>query len=269
MTVYGAVSQLPGPTGQHLADLPGRGANADLLMRRLLVHDDNDLTAAQLDAVRRACRNTAALAAGIRTRRRAAVTVLASRAHTTVLAVTITPQWRFVVGHGENSASETSLTLSPTYGTPLLPGSALKGLTVAEARAEKVGDGRLRELFGSPRPGEITSTDRRGSVTFFDALPLDTPELVVDVLTPHAKPYYDQGNRNGVPASPPAEYHNPVPVRFLAVERTRFEALLVGPATDVSDAAGLLVRGLDDLGIGGKTAAGYGYCTATIQEMIA
>lgn len=273
MTVYGAVSQLPGRIEQRLGELPAQGANADLLMRRLLVADDNGLTVAHLDAVRRACRTTATLAAAVHQRRRAAVVSLASRAHAAVRSVTITPQWRLVIGHGEDSASETSLTLSPTYGTPLLPASAVKGLTVAKARVAEVGDARLRELFGSPRPGDdrrgdATKADGRGSVTFFDALPLSAPELVVDVLTPHVKPYYDQGNRNGAPASQPAEYHTPVPVRFLAIEHTAFEALLIGPAGDVSEAADLLVRGLDDLGIGGKTAAGYGYCTATIEEVV-
>jgi CRISPR-associated protein Cmr6 len=56
-------------------------------------------------------------------------------------------------------------------------------------------------------------------------------------------------------------------VRFLAVAATPFEALLVGPDTEVAQAAELLATALDELGIGGKTAAGYGYCKAEITTL--
>lgn len=63
----------------------------------------------------------------------------------------------------------------------------------------------------------------------------------------------------------PAEYHNPVPVRFLAVERTPFQAWLIGQPEDIAPFGELLCDGVDDLGLGGKTAAGYGYCKAVLQ----
>jgi CRISPR type III-B/RAMP module RAMP protein Cmr6 len=177
--------------------------------------------------------------------------------------------WRLVVGHGEDSVHETSLTLSPTYGVPVLPGTALKGLAAAAARDEAGDAGwseREKTVFGSPRPGQ-NSEAHQGSVLLWDALPVSPPALVLDVLTPHVKDYYDEGNSGGktkeAPSTPPAEYHNPVPIRFLAVEKTCFRAWILGPRDDVARSIELLAAGLDEFGIGGKTAAGYGYCSLT------
>jgi CRISPR-associated protein Cmr6 len=87
--------------------------------------------------------------------------------------------------------------------------------------------------------------------------------VVIDVLTPHVKPYYDDANSARPITHPPAEYHNPVPVRFLAVEQTPFHAILTGPRIDVDAVFELLRVAADEWGLGGKTAAGYGYCTVT------
>ncbi len=45
--------------------------------------------------------------------------------------------WRMVVGLGGESVLETDLTLHHLYGVPMIPGSALKGLTRAYAAAEE------------------------------------------------------------------------------------------------------------------------------------
>lgn len=180
----------------------------------------------------------------------------------------ITPRWRVVVGHGEHSVHETSLTFSPTYGVPIWPASTLKGLAAAQARA------RWRDrphradivarIFGAPRPDDRERTAHQGTVTIMDAFPVTPPRLVVDVLTPHVGPYYQQVNTSSEQRQvtiPPAEYHNPVPVHFLAVEETPFHTTLIGDPTAVAAATELLTDAVDDLGIGAKTAAGYGYCT--------
>jgi CRISPR-associated protein Cmr6 len=249
--------------------------NADLVLRRLRVEG----AAARLEhlqAVADACRHVPQdLLDAVHGRRAAALAALAAGEEAGVVAsaVVIKPDWRVVVGHGEDSALETSLTMSPTYGVPAFPATALKGLTAAWARHNKVPKDRIEELFGSPRPEDDPSDARRGSVMFYCALPITPPTVVVDVLTPHVKPYYDQGNTLGAEGDaaaeltePPAEYHNPVPVRFLAVSGQKFRALLLGPTGDVAPVAEMLCQALDDMGIGGKTAAGYGYCQATIEE---
>ncbi|WP_431956890.1 type III-B CRISPR module RAMP protein Cmr6 [Nocardia lijiangensis] len=191
-----------------------------------------------------------------------------------VVQVGIIPRWRVVLGHGATSAAETSLTMSPTYGFPIFPGSALKGVSASYLRGredESDTQERLRRLFGSPRPTEQRDDATKGTVTWFDALPVGTPRLVIDTLTPHVAPYYRDGHTTGAPRQAPAEYHNPIPVRFLAAtagdKSSGYRALLTGPAEDVRDAATLLCAALDDLGIGGKTSAGYGYCQARWEEL--
>ncbi|MFC0438059.1 type III-B CRISPR module RAMP protein Cmr6 [Kutzneria buriramensis] len=264
--LYGALAAVLGPDpGRALRALPF-GANADAVHRRLLIEDSDEVTLTHLRTVARLCGGVDPTALNaLHARRRAAA--LAVRPGQSVRAVAITPCWRMVVGHGENTATETSLTLSPTHGLPILPGSALKGLAAAQARV--TAPQRIGRLFGAPRPGTGTDEPAMGAVVFLDAFPLTPPTVVVDTLAPHVPPYYNSGNSTGVPDRPPAEYHNPVPVRFLAVAATPFEALLIGPDAEVTQAADLLATALDELGIGGKTAAGYGYCTAEITALSA
>jgi CRISPR type III-B/RAMP module RAMP protein Cmr6 len=84
------------------------------------------------------------------------------------------------------------------------------------------------------------------------------------VLTPHVQPYYRDTSRDAATgnAAPPAEWHNPVPVGFLTVCGGSFAVDLAGPvAGDVRDAARWFRCAVDELGVGAKTAAGYGYLT--------
>lgn len=240
--------------------------NADLLMKRLWIGDSDTATVDHLTKVADACRDLPTdLLDGLHQRRATAAGQLSSRSGQAARGVLLTPQWRVVVGHGEDTAHETSLTMSPTYGFPIFPGSALKGVAASQARCVH-GDvlpDAVARLFGTPRPG-IDTDAARGAVVVLDALPVTPPEVVVDVLTPHVKPYYDK-DTNGEPTAWPAEYHNPVPVRFLAVEQTPFQAWLIGQPDDIEQLGKLLCDGVDDLGLGGKTAAGYGYCKAVLQ----
>lgn len=272
MNVHGTLRHVlpelvPGLVGA-LQGLAVQAANADLVLRRLWV-DDDDVALAHLQAVADACHHVPEdLLEAVHRRRAAALTALADshRSGTVVNTVVIKPHWRVVVGHGADLALETSLTLSPTYGVPTFPGTALKGLAAAWARQNKVAESTIKQLFGSPRADGDPADAHRGRVAFYCALPITPPTVVVDVLTPHVKDYYDEGNTTGEPVTSPAEYHNPVPVRFLAVSGQEFRAVLLGSADDVALAADILCQALDDLGIGGKTAAGYGYCKATVEE---
>lgn len=256
---------VPGVNGR--VPSPVKKINADLLLTRLWVGSDNQQTKTELANEHLA---TVAAACGavdprlldaLHQRRRRALEQIAGR-HSPqweCRELRLQPMWRVVVGHGEDSVHETSLTMSPTYGVPVFPGSALKGLAAAYARQLEVPAEAMVRLFGSPRPGAPTEKARQGSVVVLDALPAQPPHVVVDVLTPHVKPYYDTAHDNGQPTQPPAEYHNPVPVRFLAVEQTPFRALLAGPREDLTQFADLLDHAVGELGLGGKTAAGYGY----------
>lgn len=112
-----------------------------------------------------------------------------------------------------------------------------------------------------------------GAVCFLDAIYADeqAPRYAADVMTPHYVNYYTE---NG--GKPPAEDDNPNPVSFIAVDRGHTFAFGLIPrrsafvpfdgedrkakiATALDVAADWLVRGLSQMGVGSKTAAGYGF----------
>ncbi len=196
---------------------------------------------------------------------------------------------RLLVGHGNPSVSEVGSSVHHTWGVPMLPGSALKGLTahyVAErygpAQAEDeperepwrgvVRDGKrvvgapgrcYRELFGAPEIDEDDdSKASAGAVVFHDGLYLPTNDddrpFARDVLTVHQKRYYDSNGREGAPC----DHDDPNPVGFLTIEpKSRFLLALSGPERCTKLAQRLLLEALDDWGIGGKTSLGYGRMT--------
>jgi CRISPR-associated protein Cmr6 len=171
------------------------------------------------------------------------------------------PEWRLVVGLGSKAnAHEIGLALHGTYGWPVIPGSALKGLAAAWATASGASPDDVLRVFGGPRPDRRDAPPAMGSVCFLDALPGRGPVTVaVDVLTPHVKPYYDDIAKGTPRPVAPAEYHNPVPVNFLAVSG-EYAVDLSGPSeADLDLAAGWLAQAGDERGAGAKTAAGYGY----------
>src|SRR5262249_61448207 len=69
------------------------------------------------------------------------------------------------------------------------------------------------------------------------------------------------------PPPPPAEHHHPVPVGFLTAGRKDFAVDLVGDEDAVDFAAEWLTAAGDSLGLGGKTAAGYGYLDVAPAEL--
>jgi hypothetical protein len=107
-----------------------------------------------------------------------------------------------------------------------------------------------RTLFGDHQHG--------GCVVFHDAwwdpanhgaLPLD-----LDVMTVHHAGYYRGDNEA------PCDWDDPNPVPFVTASGAYLVALS-GPVRWVEAAGALLANGLAELGIGAKTAAGYGRMT--------
>ena len=168
------------------------------------------------------------------------------------------PGQRLVVGLGRESPHETGLALHHTYGTPFIPGSALKG--IAEHYCRVIHDGAGHDiLFGAPASA--------GYFVFHDAW-ID-PEslkgcLLLDVLTPHHPAYYG-GRRypdTDTPV-PPTDFDDPVPVGFLSIRGTFHFLLSCDDASDharqwLDAAKTLLAEALADWGAGGKTSSGYG-----------
>lgn len=168
----------------------------------------------------------------------------------------VTNTSRFVTGTGRQHPSENGFHWHPTLGTPFLPGSSLKGVVRSWCRDS----GPDSEYDPSPRFG---TPGRVGEWIFFDVLPVEPPRLVVEVMTPHASPYYQQ-------AKLPGDWHSPVPIRYLAVEsgttwqvaiapRGRRDASRPALSPDESDATlSMLLEAIDFAGVGAKTSVGFG-----------
>ncbi|MEV4511591.1 type III-B CRISPR module RAMP protein Cmr6 [Dactylosporangium sp. NPDC049525] len=241
------------------------GANALLVLNRCAVRGDDqrlDESAQLAWAVRTGLGHAAPLADAAHRRRHAAARSLAGQhdrqpAALQVRHLALRPQTALLTGTGEAGIRNVGLALHGTYGWPVLRGSTLKGVTHAYARDVKQMPRPLRqEIFGT-RPD--AADHEPGTVTFLDAVWHGTDcAVAVHVLTPHFGGYY--ADRSGT--VPPAEYNNPVPVSYLAVTAATFLATLIGPADAVDKAQELLTAAVDDLGVGAKTAAGYGYLDA-------
>jgi CRISPR-associated protein Cmr6 len=158
-------------------------------------------------------------------------------------------QSRLIVGLGSESVLETGITLHHIYGVPIIPGSALKGLTshfchavwgekdqefkaFFECGKDKDGKPVLRQgnyhrvLFGG-NENSSEEDDTAGSIIFHDAwiCPDSLPQkmnteidfsghqdgLVLDIMTPHHTEYY--GGENVAPS----DFDDPIPISFLSV----------------------------------------------------
>lgn len=179
---------------------------------------------------------------------------------------------RLLVGLGSENVLEAGLRLHHTYGVPVIPGSALKGLAshychdawgqrhsknaAEENHLFRRGGGHHSLLFGTTEDG--------GVITFHDAwvtpVSLRDGSLRLDVMTPH-HPRWQMND------APPTDLDSPVPVSFLSAAGT-FDIRLSwsGPAATPSEQAEawtvlamtLLQEALAEWGVGGKTSSGYG-----------
>jgi CRISPR-associated protein Cmr6 len=163
------------------------------------------------------------------------------------------PIWRFVVGLGAAHVLETGITLHRLFGLPIVPGSALKGAARAYTKlveGKPDDDADLIAVFGT--------TEKAGSVIFFDAIPLEPPKFQLDIMNPHYPNYYrEQGGK------PPADWESPSPVFFLTVRETPYLFAIAARSEQgnrLLDLAEQWLKGaLRELGIGAKTSADYGY----------
>lgn len=159
------------------------------------------------------------------------------------------------VGLGNESPMEVGLTVHHTYGMPLIPGSAIKGMCKRGAtilRAEgKLDEGQFTAIFGD--------TKAASPFVFWDAwyIPnsVDGKPFHRDVVTVHHKKYYNKGS------AWPTDFDDPNPVPFLVV---RPDAEFLFAISAPTPGWGAFVRELlkwclKNIGIGGKTNAGYGY----------
>jgi len=188
-------------------------------------------------------------------------------------------QTPLLIGSGNGSAAEVGLTLHRTWGVPVIPGSALKGVArhylEAQLRSQEQdrsraedSEGLKTELAGDQTEiliqafGSADSPDspaKQGLVCFMDALyvPSSGPgkkPYRIDVLTPHQRRYYEQHGKHW-----PNDYDEPNPVNFISVAPgVRFLVAVVGAQPLAQTAFDYLLEVLERWGVGAKRAQGYG-----------
>ena len=161
------------------------------------------------------------------------------------LSFTAKNKGRLLVNHTGGIVENSNLSLHRFFGCPIIPGSALKGISRNAARFDEDKE-RFERVFGGVDKGK---SDNAGSVAFLMAVPEKNDwTLVVDVLTSHG----------GV------DTKNPVPVFFPAVEKGAAFRFVIAPTSrskegDLEFAAKYLKLALAENGVGAKTAAGYGW----------
>lgn len=180
--------------------------------------------------------------------------------------------WLMAIGLGNSHPLENGLLWHPTLGVPYFQGSTVKGL--AKALMEKWGaePELIKRWFGSVNSpllknelGELADEQCIGDFIFLDAVPIAPVMLKQSIMTPHYGDWYQQGDSNPTNKSTqPGDWHSPVPVSFLAVENAKMQfgvmpRLGASVSTDEIEQINNVIRmALEHLGIGAKTATGYG-----------
>jgi CRISPR-associated protein Cmr6 len=204
--------------------------------------------------------------------------------------------WRLITGLGRKGPLEVGFTFH-RYGLPYLPGSSLKGLARARGLytlAARLGTENVVGLAAAveqEKPEQFTqalrgvcreaepepealmlaedfraifgTTGAAGGAVFLDGIPEPVPKLDLDIMNPHFPDYY----RDGTGKTAPTDWQSPVPVFFLIVAAGTSFCFAVGwrgPRKGEwqrlrDQAVTWLRQGLEELGVGGKTGAGYGF----------
>jgi CRISPR-associated protein Cmr6 len=212
-------------------------------------------------------------------------------AHVNANSFALETDWRFITGLGRKGPLEAGFTFN-RYGFPILPGSSVKGIArayafyqlaellqskdlgaldklVSEDDEKKYREG-FAQQFHSATQEAVTlakqfravfgTTNNAGCAIFLDAIPTQVPTLQLDIMNPHFPDYYtDKSNRVA-----PTDWQSPNPVFFLTVAPNtefRFAVGWRGKADEPLQrlAQKWLKKGLQKLGAGAKTSAGYGY----------
>ena len=183
-----------------------------------------------------------------------------------IVAKTISP---LITGLGETHPHETSMVFERNIGIPYIPASTIKGVlrfTHTLDRYLKNKDNtekdRNNDEYFDDEEDEIIrcaygTQNWKGRVIFMDAYPLYKPELKIDIMNPHYVPYYIDTSGK----TPPADYYNPVPLKFLTVKEETifiFRILANKEKTDGKKICSIMKKALTEEGIGAKTAIGYG-----------
>lgn len=165
---------------------------------------------------------------------------------------------RLYIGVTRDNALETGVTVSHTYGMPMIPGSAVKGLCRSCAGEWLNNDEAVRYLFGNKWGESAEEKIEIGGLIFHDAwwIPESGKKpFVPEVVTVHHPEYYKEGKQAAT------DFDSPIPAPQIAVQGS-FYFVIEGEPAWAKLALRLLQQGLANRGIGAKTSSGYGYFNA-------
>lgn len=156
---------------------------------------------------------------------------------------------RLYIGLTRDNPLETGITVGHAWGMPMIPGSALKGISRHIARAQALPEDAIVHLFGAANEDE---SPEAGAVVFHDAwwTPNGKP-FAAEVVTPHHTAYYNLGSAYAT------DFDAPVPAAQIAAQG-RFRFVVEGDAAWCRLAVALLKVALQQHGVGGKATSGYG-----------
>ncbi len=164
---------------------------------------------------------------------------------------------RLYIGLTRDSALETGITVQHAWGMPMIPGSALKGISRHMAQTSstlKNEPDAIAYLFGS----EDDAKPECGAVVFHDAWWVPQPgakPFAAEVVTPHHTAYYNLGSAYAT------DFDSPIPAPQIAAQG-RFRFVVEGEEAWCTLALALLKLALTNHGVGGKTTSGYGLFAA-------
>ncbi len=169
---------------------------------------------------------------------------------------------RMIINQAGGVLENAGLCIHRFFGYPYIPGSAVKGIARHAAWEEwfyeRKDDAhfakKIADTFGYPTGDkslddflkkENYETKRAGSVSFLPATPIGEAKLETDVLTPHK-----------------SDIKNPVPLFFPVVKKGIKFKFTISPLRNSQNlkwAKKYLKEGLEENGVGAKTANGYGW----------
>jgi len=184
---------------------------------------------------------------------------------------------RLVVGLSSENVLEIGIALHHTYGVPLIPGTALKGLAAhycdqvwgkaEDGTAFALGQDHHKCMFGVTDKSAGENGGESGGIVFHDAwwIPESTTGLVRDVITPHYREYYSGDT------APPSDDDKPNPITLLAVTgkfHVSVSCISPGPQAEkwLKLTMNCLTQALEYWGIGAKTNSGYGCLVVDTED---
>ncbi|MBI5591685.1 MAG: type III-B CRISPR module RAMP protein Cmr6 [Deltaproteobacteria bacterium] len=183
-----------------------------------------------------------------------------------------------IVGMGDQNIHEFGLSFQHPWGTPYIPGSAIKG--VASMYAQQSGDADWQRNLKNAEPdgqyaeavfGGVNSENKRtaGGIGFADAwwIPECKHPFQTDIIDVHYRTYYQ-----GIDGAWPDGTDAPLPVKFIAIRPgMRFLIVLSGDANWCRVVKQIVRAAAEERGFGAKTRVGYGRMKylESVKELLA